>query len=64
MSQARRILVDNVLQKERKRWREKDPYGCEQSIGAWMVSAYLQVDISVIELIIALGSEHTNLTWC
>lgn len=27
-----------------------------------MVSAYLQVDSSVMELIIALGSEQTNLT--
>lgn len=36
--------------------------GCLQSIGLWSVSAYLQVDSSVIELITALDSEHTNLT--
>lgn len=38
-------------------------YGCLHSEGHCTVSAYLQVEISVIELIIALGSEHTNLTY-
>jgi len=37
-------------------------YGCLHSVGHCTVSAYLQVEISVIELIIVLGSEHTNLT--
>lgn len=45
----------------KKIW-ERETHGCLQSIGLWNVSAYLQVDSSVIELIIALGSEHTNLT--
>lgn len=45
-----------------ERERERDTYGCLQSVGHWTVSAYLQVDSSVIELIIALVSAHTNLT--
>lgn len=37
-------------------------YGCLHKVGHWIVRAYLQVESSVIELIIGLGSEHTNLT--
>lgn len=35
--------------------------GCLQSIGHCTVMTYLQVDISLIELITTEGSEHTNL---
>lgn len=37
-------------------------YGCLQSVGHCTVRAYLHVDNSVIEVIIALGSAQINLT--
>ena len=40
-----------------------ETHGCLQSLGHWIVTAYLHVDTSVIELIMALPSEHTNLTY-
>jgi hypothetical protein len=45
-----------------KNGEKESTYGCLHSVGTWTVSAYLQVEISVIELIIARGSEQTNLT--
>ena len=56
-------VVTGETKTSKKDGKRERTYGCLHSCGHCTVSAYLQVEISVIELIIALGSEHTNLTY-
>lgn len=55
--------MDLCREKRKEQEGEGETYICLQSVGHRTVSAYLHVDSSVIELIMALGgSEQTNLT--